>query len=193
MLTMLPLVGGCAATPGHGDADRTNYRTIQTDPTRNPEAARRFNDRGLEHLEAGDLDAAEKDFRKALAADVEFGPAHNNLGKVLYLKQDWYQAAWEFEFAAKLMPRRSEPANNLGLVLEQAAELDRAVEQYRLAVNRAPDNVVYQANLARALVKRGDRTREVKLLLEAILEADTRTDWLIWARQRLDAMAHLFP
>lgn len=185
------VVAGCQhAAP---DADtQGNYRTIRTEPLRNTDAARRAHQQGLEHLDQQNLELAQKAFERALTADVEFGPAHNSLGKVYYQQQDWYRAAWEFEYAKKLMPRRPEPRNNLALVLEQAGELDRAIDLYREAVGLAPDNIRYRANLARALVRRGDRSREVRVLLEAILEEDTRPEWLTWAQSQLDSKGWRF-
>ena len=186
-LAGLVLAAGCAANSGRATARRT-YRTVQTDPLRETDVAKRYASQGLAHLDAGRLDEAEQAFREALAADVEHGPAHNNLGKVYYQQQDWYQAAWEFEYARKLMPNRPEPRNNLGLVLEQVGKLDDAVNHFREAVGLAPDNIRYRANLARALIRRGDRTEEVRVLLQQILDQDTRPQWLIWAKQQLIRM-----
>jgi len=189
---LLVLAIALLAVAGCGDRTRTvragNYRTVQAEPDRDTDAAKRYNQRGLEHLAAGDLNEAAMDFRRALAADVQYGPAHNNLGKVYYAEKDWYQAAWEFEYARELMPRHPEPLNNLGLVHEQAGEFDRAIEHYDKAVALDPDNIEYRANLARAMVRRGDRTEQLKLLLQQILAEDTRPDWLVWAKAHL---AHL--
>lgn len=183
--------GGCqtGSTAAEGPG---NYRTIRTEPLRNTDAARRAHQEGLQHLDEGHRDRARRAFERALTADVEFGPAHNSLGKIHYQQQDWYRAAWEFEYAKKLMPQRPEPRNNLALVLEQAGELDRAIELYREAVGLAPDNIRYRANLARALIRRGDRSEEVRVLLRAILEADDRPDWLIWAKQQLESKGWRF-
>jgi Flp pilus assembly protein TadD len=179
-------IWGCAAT--HGDSADLPYRTVKADPLRNTDTAKRENLAGLEHLAQGDLESAEKAFSRSLAADVEFGPAHNNLGKVHYRRQDWYRAAWEFEYAKKLLPRHAEPANNLGLVLEQGGQLDRAVDEFRLAVSLDKTNIHYTANLARAMIRRGDRTDEVRDLLQQVVEKDTRPDWSIWARQQLSVV-----
>lgn len=173
---------GCNGVSVDGSSGR--YRTISMEPRRDTEAAARANKAGLNHLADGDLDKAADAFNRALTADVEFGPAHNNLGKVYYQRRDWHKAAWEFEYARKLLPRHGEPRNNLGLVLEEAGELDRAVEQYRAAVDLGTGNTAYRANLARALIRRGDQTDEVRALLDHILEHDTRPEWLIWASQR---------
>lgn len=164
------------------------YRTITVEPGRNTELARKANQEGLAHLEAGELEAARTAFRKSLTADIEFGPAHNNLGKVLYAQQKWYEAAWEFEYARKLMAKHPAPPNNLGLVLERAGELDRAVECYRGAVALAPDNVAYRANLVRGLIRRGDRTDEVVKLLRTLVKTDDRPTWRRWAEKQLATM-----
>ena len=180
-------LAGCASSRS-GEAQEAGYQTVVPEPRRNIEAAQRENFVGLSHLAEGNLDLAARAFRRALDADIEFGPAHNNLGKVYYLQEDYYQAAWEFECAAELMPRHAAARNNLGLVLEQAGELNQAVERYREALGLEPDRLEYQANLARALVRRGDRTGELRRLLQAVVEHDTRPAWLIWARAQLSSM-----
>lgn len=159
-----------------------NYRTIEVEPDRDIEAARRYNVRGLKHLEDEKLDDAAAEFRRALVADVKFGPAHNNLGKVLYFEQDWYNAAWEFEYARDLMPRQAEPLNNLGLVHERVGELDRAIENYEKAVALAPDSIEFRGNLARAKVRRGDSDAQLIALLQQIVSQDKRPEWITWAK-----------
>ncbi len=161
------------------------YRTISTQPFRDTDTAKRENEIGLEHLANDDLDMAEDAFRRALTADVEFGPAHNNLGKVYFKQKKWYKAAWEFERARKLLPNKVEPLNNLGLVCEQAGDLDEAVEYYRQAIKLDSQNIRCRANLARAMIRRGDKTDEVRTLLKEILQDDDRPEWLIWAKKQL--------
>lgn len=185
--TVLVISAGCANGPVD-DASARSYRTVQATPGRDTEAARRANQKGLAHLERGDLEQAARAFHRALADDVEFGPAHNNLGKVYYRQEKWYEAAWEFEYARKLMPKASAPHNNLGLVLEQGDELDQAIERYQQAIQLDPHKIEYRANLARAMVRRGDRTKEVRRLLKQIIEQDSRSKWLTWARRQLAAM-----
>ncbi len=185
------ILPGCG--PWSMQGDEGNYRTVTAQPGRNTAAARRQNQEGLARLAADDLEGAEKAFARALTADVEFGPAHNNLGKIHYRRGDWYQAAWEFEFARKLLPDNPEPCNNLGLVREVQGRLDMAVDHYRQAVDLAPDNIHYAANLARALHKRGDRTGELHGLLRQIIEQDDRPAWRAWARRQLTAIGQAGP
>ncbi|MFO8014763.1 MAG: tetratricopeptide repeat protein [Phycisphaerae bacterium] len=187
LVTLALAAAGCASFLT-GESSGPSYRTIRTQPGRSTDLARKANAQGLDHLEVGELDQATRAFQKALTADVEFGPAHNNLGKVYYRQEDWYRAAWEFEYATKLLPRSAEPRNNLGLVLERAGELDRAVDCYREAVGLAPHRVEYRGNLVRALYRRGDRTSEVRTLLGEVLEEDTRIAWRAWAERVLATM-----
>lgn len=161
------------------------YRTITVDPTRDTETARRHNEAGYKRFEAGDIDAAEELFRKALTADVEFAPAHMNLGRVYYHRKDWYHAAWEFEYARKLLPNHGGPHNNLGLVWQQDGQMDKAVAEFRKAVALDRDNMEYVGNLAAALLRRGERTEETRALLEQMVKNDRRPEWLIWAQQQL--------
>lgn len=186
LIAIASIGSGCADSP-RSDADGA-YRTVRTEPLRDTESAKNENQLGMEHLDKNDLEKAGEAFRRALTADVSFGPAHNNLGKVYYKQKDSYKAAWEFEYAAKLMPKRGEPRNNLGLVLEDVGELDRAVDSYREAAKLEPDNIQYRGNLARALIRRGDRTDEVRGLLVQIIERDSRPEWLIWAKQQQASM-----
>jgi Flp pilus assembly protein TadD len=181
---LLCLGGGCANL-AEKEKGGDKYRTVAAQPGRDTDAAKKHNRRGVKLLKQGKLDAAKGAFNQALTADVEFGPAHNNLGKVYFKRERWYKAAWEFEYARKLMPKRPGPYNNLGLVLEQGGELERAIKQFRKAHQHAPENIEYLGNLTRALIKRGDRTKEVRRFLERILDEDTRPAWLTWAKRRL--------
>lgn len=165
------------------------YRTVRADPLRDAEQARKRNAEGLARLRDGQLDAAAELFGQALEADVSYGPAHNNLGKVYMMQKDLHRAAVEFQAAIDLMPDHAAPVNNLALTWEQAwvadpqlGSLDKAIDLYRKAVELAPKNIRYKANLARALDRRGDRSDELRRLVEQIIEQDTRADWLIWAR-----------
>ncbi len=158
------------------------YRTVAAQPLRDTDRARTLHKQGLKHLEKGELDEAAKDLQRALEADVEYGPAHNSLGRVYFQQGRYYEAAWEFEYARKALPREPEPLNNLGLVQERDAQYDQAIDYYRQAAALDQNNINYPANLARALIRRGDRTDEVRVLLQRILDEDTRPEWLVWAK-----------
>jgi Tfp pilus assembly protein PilF len=178
---------GCAG--GGRRQDKSAYETVSRDPRRDSDAAERHNAAAVRRMEQGDYKAAEADLKSALGADVMYGPAHNNLGKVYYHQGKLYLAAWEFQYAAKLMPNVPEPRNNLGLVFESAGKIDEAVASYGEAMNLAPDNVQFIGNLARARVRRGDADDSVRDLLRQLVLRETRPQWADWARERLALMS----
>ena len=157
-------------------------------PQQDTGKARNDNDKAFELIKSGKYDQAEALLRKAMDADVMYGPARNNLGLVYYHQEKLYAAAWEFENAIKLMPHQPEPRNNLGLVLEKAGKIDGATEAYAKARQMEPDNPEYLGNLARARVKRGDRDNETRKLLEELLLKDDRPQWRDWAQANLFRM-----
>lgn len=172
---------GCQST----GSPRDTYRTADQDPVRNADTARRLHNRALELIADGKAESAMATLRRALEADITFGPAHNNLGKLLFDQGKLYAAAWEFQYAIKLMPHQPEPKNNLGLVLERAGKLDDAIETYRKAVDLEPDNPVLIGNLARCKHRRGDKDNEQRRLLQELVMKDTRPDWRQWAQEQL--------
>jgi Tfp pilus assembly protein PilF len=179
---------GCAPSK---DGPATDYQTVPDRPGRRTDLATQRVNQALGYIQEGRWDQAEKRLRQAIEADIMFGPAHNNLGKVHYHQQRYYEAAWEFEYAAKLMPHRPEPRNNLGLVFEAVGRTDSAVEAYTRALELEPENPQLLGNLARARVRRGDRDESMRQLLSKLILNDTRSEWVQWARRQRALMSHV--
>ena len=179
------LLAACQSTAPHLQND---YQTLARYPHRDSDAARRENETALGLMEKGDYGGAELALRRALSQDIMFGPAHNNLGMVYYRQQKLYLAAWEFQYAVKLMPNQPAARNNLGLVFENGGKLDQAVDSYEQAMKIEPDNPQFVGNCARARLRRGDPDGEVRPLLDRLVTLDVRPDWLAWARERLALM-----
>ena len=166
-------------------ADLNPYEPLPKDPGRDTDLARRHNARAAQLLGQGQLDQAEKELHAALAADLFFGPAHNNLGTVYYRQEKFYLAAWEFQYASQLMTAKAQPRNNLGMVFEAVGKLDDAAKWYEAALAIEPESLDTTANLARVYTRQNrtdDRTRD---LLHQIVLKDPRPTWIQWARQRL--------
>ena len=179
---MLTLLGVAAA------GCQSAKPTSSAPPRQDTAKARSDNDKAYELIRSGKFEQAEPLLRKAMDADVMYGPARNNLGLVYYHQEKLYAAAWEFENAIKLMPHQPEPRNNLGLVLEKAGKIDGATEAYAKAREMEPDNPEYLGNLARARVRRGDRDEQTRKLLEELLLKDERPAWREWAQVNLFRM-----
>lgn len=175
---------GCATKPA-AVAERVEYQTLDKSPRQETDVARTASAKAIALMADGKEAEAEAMFKQALTADVMYGPAHNELGLLYYHQKKMYPAAWEFQYAAKLMPNRPEPRNNLGMVLEAAGKLDDAVESYNKAIAMAPDSAQIIGNLVRARIRRGDTGMDVNTLLAKLVERDTRPEWLNWARERL--------
>lgn len=180
---MFLTAAGCATTEVVDSPDL--YQTRPDGSPGDTGAAEAKNAAAIDLMDAGEHDGAAQLLREALTADVMYGPAHNSLGRVYYEQGRYYLAAWEFEYAVKLMPGVPEPRNNLGLVFETVDRLDRAVAYYREARQMEPDNPQIIGNLVRARLKRGDRGDDVRELLRELIYKDTRPQWVEWARQKL--------
>ena len=181
LILMLLVVGGCASFGSKG----TNYETIKANPKRDTEAAAKLNRQGVEALAKGKLEKAERLFKEALFKDVNYGQAHNNLGRIYFDQGNNYLAAWEFEYAARVMPHRGEPYNNLGMVMERVGKLEMAIDAYETAYSFCPDHPEIVGNLARVYWchdKDDPRTLE---LLELLVYVDTRPEWVAWAKEQI--------
>lgn len=166
-------------------AKRPAYSTVPDEPNDDAERAKALNSRGLDKLAHDKLDDAETLFRDALAADVDYAPAHNNLGQVYLRRRQLYLAAWEFEFASNLMPERPECLVNLGLVYETANRLLDARGAYEAALSVAPGDVEALSNLARVCVKLDDDPGRIHYLLSEVVMRNDRPAWRTWAQNLL--------
>jgi Flp pilus assembly protein TadD len=180
------IVAGCGNGNQH---NRYGYETVAKDLRRDTERARRENQRALALMTDHKDVKAEEALKTALSADTMYGPAHNNLGKIYFLQRKFYLAAWEYQYAIKLMPNQPEPKNNLGMVYESVGKLDSAVSCFDEAKKLEPNNAQVVGNLARSRIRRGDRGPEVRELLEQLVEMDTRPEWTAWAREQLAVLS----
>ncbi len=183
LIAALLSLTACGSTPKETATAR--YQTVAPGLKGNTEKARDLNTKATELILEEKYDEAEELLKDALTADVTFGPAHNNLGRVYYQKNHYYAAAWEFQYAAKLLPHHAEPRNNLGLVFEAVGDYDKAVGHYEEALLIEPNNPELIGNLVRTRLNRGDRGAEVRQLLNDLMLMDTRPRWTDWARDRL--------
>ncbi|MEM9412528.1 MAG: tetratricopeptide repeat protein [Planctomycetota bacterium] len=161
------------------------YQTVTDSGLKNTVLARTKNNRAIDLLCAGNLAPAEALLGEALIADVDFGPAHNSLGRVYYQQKKYYLAAWEFEYASQLMPGRAEPINNLGLVFEAVGRFEEAISSYAQAVNIDPQAPEYLGNLIRARLANGEKPFYMKREIEDLLLIDDRPEWVQWAKLQL--------
>jgi len=178
------LVAGCAP---FSKQRRTSakYETVRAEPNRNADKARHFNDKAIGHIQSCEWERAIHFLQKALAADLTYGPAHNNLGRAYFAQGKYYLAAWELQHAITEMPGHAEPINNLGLVYETVGRNMEALEQYELAYSLEPTRAEYIGNLTRIRLVIDDKDPTVVELLRELVFYDTRPTWTWWAREQL--------
>ncbi len=124
---------------------------------------------------------AERLLRQALSADLFCGPAHNNLGALLLARGELYEAANEFEWAAKLMPGHPDPRLNLGLALERAGRIEESIEAYKTAIDARPGHIQSMQALASISIRSGRATPETVGLLNEIALRGENQAWREWA------------
>jgi len=93
--------------------------------------------------------------------------AHNHLGAWLYMQGNWRGAAPHFLKATQLKPENPESHNNLGLTYSQNGEMDKAIEQYRIAVGIKDDSAM-RTNLANAYEQTGQYADAIKNYKQAL-------------------------
>jgi tetratricopeptide (TPR) repeat protein len=183
--TTVMVLAGCSSFL---DGPVADYRTIAGEPNCDVEKAKAKNELAIHFAEKGRWDKAERALNESLLADVTFGPAHNNLGKLFFSQGKYYQAAWEFEYAHKLMPEQFEPLLNLGLVYETVGKPNEAIEMYGKTLELQPKNPEAIGNLARVRMRNGEPASAVRPLLSDLVFLDTRPAWTNWAREQLAMM-----
>ncbi|MFN9968668.1 MAG: tetratricopeptide repeat protein [Phycisphaerae bacterium] len=176
-------MSGCAGSRATGP-----YAPIGAD-ARDTAKASRLNAEAAELLnqatgtsDSAAMRKAEALLREALAADLYYGPAHNNLGVIFLGRDELYEAAAEFEWARKLMPGHPDPRVNLAFTLESAGRVDDAIATYRTALEVLPDDIASMQGLARLQIRSGRRDdRTPRLLSEIAMRGESKA-WREWAQ-----------
>lgn len=150
---------------------------------------------------------AETAFRMATAGNSAHGPAHRDLGVILFKQEKYEEAAKEFERAgtasgsaeayAQLLysqGRRTEAREKADSALkrgERSTELQLLLARLDIGENKLTD-AVERLSPQLAESRDGDRDRIVKLLKEAAATALTRND-LTTSEKALDALIERAP
>jgi tetratricopeptide (TPR) repeat protein len=91
-------------------------------------------------------------FRRALEEAPTFCEAHDDLGAVLWLLQDYAAGTAESEAAVQCGPSLASARNNLGVaLLYYKHDRDHAIEQFRAAIAAKPGFALAHVNLAKTL------------------------------------------
>jgi len=175
------LAWACASPP---EEPRRSPYTTPGEDERNTLLAERLNREAAALIESNP-ERAEALLRGALAEDIFYGPAHNNLG-VIHLGRDrLYEAATEFEWARKLMGGHPDPRVNLAIVLERAGRPDDAAEAFLAALEDREDYLPAVKGIARLTVALGRSDERLRTWLERIALGTEDASWRNWALAEL--------
>jgi spermidine synthase len=113
-----------------------------------PESAELHNVLGLARAEAGDLEAASAEFRRALQLAPDNALTHWHLGAALASQGMPIDAALHLARAVELDPANSRAHADLGLVLAVQGRLDEAIGHLEKAIALDPESPEARRNLA---------------------------------------------
>jgi tetratricopeptide (TPR) repeat protein len=165
----------------YDDAIQALTRSIQLAP-RNPDT---YNNLGNAQLAKGNVDAAIEAYRQAVELVMD-RPGNNanpyyNLGNALVKKGDLDAALEAFLEAEKHDSSDPFIQNNLGFVYERkhaqdpaANPIAPAIEHYGKAIEKQPDNPVFQRNLGLAARKQEGRRDAAILALRRAVQLDPK-------------------
>ncbi len=175
------LVVGCELQP----KATTSPYSPPSESARDPQKAQQLTLEAVALLDDAKIDEAELLLQQALTADLYYGPAHNNLGVVLLAKQEYYEAANEFEWARKLMPGHPDPRMNLALTLEQVGRIDDAIETYVTALEVYPNHLPTIQALCRCQIRHDRENDQTTGYLKEIALRGETSHWRQWAKAQL--------
>jgi Flp pilus assembly protein TadD len=137
-LLLIPplLCAQASAAPAQTAKSRTSSaRAIESAP---PAAAQGLSRTATAALAKGDLDAAERDFKKVLTLVPGNIPATLNLGLIAYRRKDYRQAEALFKKVSHAEPENGLPWLMLGLTHHEQGHLDAALAALAQAVLYSP-------------------------------------------------------
>ena len=141
--------------------------------------------RGLVHERAGDIPAAEADFRAILEMDPENVSALNALGYTLADRTDRYEEAYDLILRAyEQRPDDAAIVDSYGWVLYRLGRLDEAVVQLERAYGLMPDGEI-ASNLAVVLWELG-RREESRAIIDEALQLDPDHERLLRVKRELE-------
>jgi tetratricopeptide (TPR) repeat protein len=144
-------------------------RHIPTERER--QAAEIHYDLGIAAQQAGNVQEAVSEFRKALELDPELPEAHNAMGVLLHLafrRHD--EAVTHYQKAIEVRPTFSEAKANLANVHLDKGRYDEAIKLYEEVLNDMlyPTPYFAHGNMGWAFYKKGEMTRAVDSIKTAV-------------------------
>lgn len=127
-----------------------------------------WKNRGNDHFNQGDLDAAADCYRRSLAADPGYAEAYNNLGLVLLQQGKAGDALATFQLALARSPRLARAHLNRGRALKALGRHDEAIACLRASIAGLPEFAEAHYDLGNLLLDQRRPADAVRCLERAI-------------------------
>ena len=171
------LLTGCQTTPSNGLTSSTVYqgsaRSSDNRKSDQKEVARVRTSLAAQYIRENDLDTAQRQLEKALAADSRYAPAYDMMG--VLLQQEGSQRNLEkadeyFRKAISLDKEFEQANNNYGVYLSQMKRYREAAEQFEIAGSALgyEGRIGALENLGRTYLRLGDKSAASKAFLRAL-------------------------
>jgi tetratricopeptide (TPR) repeat protein len=149
-----------------------DYRTAlglwQDTVAKAPDNARAHNNLGNTLDDAGQQEAAGREYTRALELEPSYALAHYNLAGILVRRNRLEEAVTHYRESLRLEPGSADTHNNLGNVFVLQARWTEAQAEFAAALRINPDDPVAHCNLGNILVTLG-RSAEAVPHFEAAL------------------------
>lgn len=154
------------------------------------EVATRHKQDGDVKRDAGDLAGAEVAYRAAIEADPTYGPAHKELGAILFLQKRNDEAIPAFREAVKLDANDDAAWYDLAHALRKSGSHAEAVDAYKAYITLKPHNPDPYYGLGHSLRALGDRegARAAFAKYIELEKRETEQRWVEKARQEIAAI-----
>lgn len=181
LILMTALLIGCGSARPGPYAEQSSLR-------RDTAKAQELNQKAADLIQT-DPEKAERLLRAALAHDLHFGPAHNNLGVIFLAKGNLYEASSEFEWARKLMPGHPDPRINLAIALERGGQIEDAIATYEAVLETRPELDAAMIGLASTQLRHRRANDRTALLLSKIASGGKDPAVRQWALDQQERLA----
>lgn len=109
---------------------------------------------GIAYHQTGDLNTAERYYRKAIKARRDYAEAINNLGTIQYAKKSYRRAVSSYKQALKYSPNSASIHSNLGTAWFARKRYREAMECYERAMSLDPDVFEHRSSMGVLLQER---------------------------------------
>jgi len=110
----------------------------------------------------GDIDAAIREQKHALAIDSDFAPSHLDLGYTNLFSENYAEAEEAFQNCIRLMPDQPNPYDSMGDLKTKMGSFEEAIEYYKMALEKDPGFADSQLKIGTNLIflEKYDAARE---------------------------------